>query len=47
MLHNNQFNYDNAVEPELHDYQDEPKFAEFAEYVTLALLAGCDWKKPE
>lgn len=44
MIYNNQFSYDNAVEPELHDYRDEPKFAEFAEYVTLALLAGCDWK---
>lgn len=42
MIHNNQFSYDNATEPELSDYQEEKKFAEFAEYVALELLAGRD-----
>ena len=42
MIYNNQFNYDNATEPELSDYQDDLAFAEFAEYVTLELLDGSD-----
>ena len=41
-MHANQHAYDNASEPSLSDYQDEPVFAEFAEYVTLELLAGRD-----
>ena len=40
MTYANQFSYDNATEDSLIDYQDEPKFAEFAEYVTLELLRG-------
>jgi hypothetical protein len=44
MTYNNQFSYDNATEPELTDYQDEPAFAEFAEFVTLELLEGRDWQ---
>ena len=44
MLHNNQFSYDNALEPSLSDYQDEPAFAKFAEYVTLELADGRDWQ---
>lgn len=44
MIYNNQFEYDNATEPELSDYQDEPAFADFAKYVTLELLEGRDWK---
>jgi hypothetical protein len=44
MIYANQFSYDNATEPELSDYQDEPMFAEFAEFVTLELLAGRDWR---
>ena len=40
MTYNNQFSYDNATEPSLSDYQDEPAFAEFAEVVTLELLRG-------
>jgi len=39
---NNQQEYDNATEPPLSDYQDDPMFAEFTEYVTLELLAGRD-----
>lgn len=35
IIYNNQFSYDNATEPELYDYQDEPMFADFAEFVTL------------
>lgn len=42
MTYANQHQYDNALEPSLSDYQDEPAFAEFAEYVTLELLAGRD-----
>lgn len=34
------YNYD--TEPSLSDYQDEPAFAEFVEYVTLELLRGID-----
>jgi hypothetical protein len=41
MTYANQIEYDNA-EPKLDDYQDEPAFAEFAEYVTLELLSHCD-----
>ena len=44
MTYNNQFSYDNATEASLSDYQDEPAFAEFAEYGTLELLNGCDWR---
>lgn len=44
MLYNNQFNYDNAMEPELSNYQDEPLFAKFVEYVTLELADGRDWQ---
>lgn len=40
MTYDNQFDYDNASPPELSDYQDEPAFGEFAEYVTLELLRG-------
>ena len=39
-MYANQFSYDNAAEPEMSDYQEEKKFAEFAEFVTLELLAG-------
>lgn len=42
MTYDNQFDYDHASEHELSDYQDEPMFAEFAEYVALELLAGRD-----
>ncbi len=42
MIYNSQFAYDNSSEPSLSDYRDEPAFAEFAEYVTLELLAGRD-----
>ena len=42
MIYNNQYEYDNATEPELSDYQDEPAFADFAKYVTLELLEGRD-----
>jgi len=41
-MHANQFEYDNASEPSLSDYQEEKKFAKFSKYVTLELLAGCD-----
>lgn len=44
MIYANQFEYDNAEEPCLGDYQEEPLFAEFAEYVTLELLEGRDWQ---
>ena len=44
MMHANQLAYDNATEPDLSDYQDEPAFADFAEYVTLELLNGRDWQ---
>lgn len=40
-MHANQFSYDHA-EPDFSDYQEEKKFAEFAKYVTLELLAGRD-----
>lgn len=42
MIYNSQLAYDNASEPSLSDYQDEPMFAEFAEHVSLELLAGRD-----
>lgn len=42
MTYANQFDYDNATEPELSDYRDSRKFAEFADHVTLELLAGRD-----
>ena len=44
MTYANQFDYDNATEPEMSDYQEEPMFAQFAEYVTLELLSGRDWQ---
>lgn len=44
MTFSNQQEYDNATEPPLSNYQDEPAFAEFAEYVTRELLAGRDWQ---
>ena len=42
MPYANQHAYDNASEPTLSDYQEEKKFAKFAEFVTLELLAGRD-----
>ena len=42
MNYANQFDYDDACEPELGDYTESPQFAEFVEYVTLELLAGRD-----
>lgn len=42
MSYANQFDYDNATEPSLSDYQEEKKFAKFSKYVTLELLAGRD-----
>ena len=39
MIHANQHEYDNASEPTLSNYQDEPMFGEFAEYVVLELAA--------
>ena len=42
MIYANQFEYDNASELSLDDYQEEKKFAKFAEHVTLELLAGRD-----
>ena len=44
MSYANQHEYDNASEPELSDYQEEKKFAKFAEAVTLELLGGRDWQ---
>ena len=44
MIHNNQFEYDNATESSMRDYREEPLFAEFAKYVTLELLAGRDYQ---
>lgn len=43
-MYNNQFDYDNATEPDLSDYQDSFQFAVFAQYVTLELLNGRDWQ---
>ena len=42
MTYANQFDYDRATESDLDGYQEEKKFAEFAEHVTLELLAGRD-----
>ena len=42
MIYNSQLAYDNAAEPELDDYREEKKFADFVEYVALELLAGRD-----
>ena len=42
-MHANQFEYDNA-DPDFSDYQEEKKFAKFAEHVTLELLNGRDWQ---
>ena len=39
MTYANQHAYDNA-EPDFGDYQEEKKFAEFSEVVTLELLRG-------
>ena len=44
MIHNNQFDYDNATEPDLSDYQDDPMFADFVAYVANELMEGRDWK---
>ena len=43
-MHANQFEYDNASEPDLSNYQEEKKFAKFAKFVTLELLNGRDWQ---
>lgn len=42
MIHANQLAYDNATEQPLDDYRESPQFAEFAEFVTIELLAGRD-----
>ena len=42
MIYISQHDYDNATEQSLSDYQDEPAFSEFAEYITLELLSGRD-----
>lgn len=42
MTYANQFDYDNATEPELSDYQDSLEFDDFCEYVALELLEGRD-----
>lgn len=42
MTYANQFDYDNATEPDLSDYRDSPEFADFCEYVALELLSGRD-----
>ena len=34
--------YDDMNEPEYHDYDSDPLFADFIEYVTLTLLKGQD-----
>ena len=44
MTYTSQFDYDHATEPDLSDYRESQEFAEFAEYVTLELLAGRDWQ---
>lgn len=44
MTYTNQFSYDNATEPELSDYQDDPAFADFVAYVANELIEGRDWK---
>lgn len=42
MTYANQFEYDNASEPELSDYRDELMFADFVEDVTLDMLKRID-----
>lgn len=42
MMYANQHSYDNATEPELSDYREENKFAEFCDHVTIELLNGRD-----
>lgn len=42
MTYANQIEYDNATDAELSDYRESPEFAEFAEFVTLEILAGRD-----
>ena len=44
MTYVNQFDYDQALEPELSDYRESYQFAKFAEFVTLELLNGRDWQ---
>ena len=39
MMYNNQFDFDNASEPELDDYSETKTFAEFCEWVALELLS--------
>ena len=36
--------YDDMNEPEYHDFDSDPLFADFVEFVTLELLAGRDWQ---
>lgn len=42
MIYANQHAYDNASAPELDDYREEKKFADFVEFVAFELLAGRD-----
>ena len=42
MTYANQFAYDNATEPDLDDYREENKFADFCDHVTIELLNGRD-----
>lgn len=42
MTYANQFDYDHATEPDLCDYREENKFAEFCDHVTIELLNGRD-----
>lgn len=42
MTYANQFACDQATEPYLSDYQEEPLFAEFCDHVTIELLNGRD-----
>ena len=42
MTYANQYQYDNALEPELSDYRDDLMFADFVEDVTLDLLKRID-----
>lgn len=44
MTYANQFDYDQATEPELSDYRDSLLFADFCRYVALELLNGRDWQ---
>lgn len=41
MMYANQHDYDSA-EPDFIDYQEEKKFAEFCDHVTIELLNGKD-----